>query len=205
MDRDVIETVKQMIKDGQVSEDVAKKYFPQLAKPDFKEIRNRLIGLFRNIKENGCINIHIREINDFLDFLEKDSELELPDSVKPKWRTWRCKEKEEIKTHKWLWLKKRGTIDRVYYVGNGLYLKIVLCFDDSYSTATSIVNHCYFEKGDEWMYLEGSECFPQIAWKPDRTLTDSLAMIIDHPDRMTDYNKERLTTLLKELQCLQKR
>ena len=43
---------------------------------------------------------------------------------------------------------------------------------------------------------------PQNKWKPSEELMGSLCMIIEHPDRMTDYNRENLKSLYEQLKEL---
>ena len=43
---------------------------------------------------------------------------------------------------------------------------------------------------------------PQRQWKPSEFEIASLGMIIDHPDRMTDYNKKNLQSLYEQLKAL---
>ena len=51
--------------------------------------------------------------------------------------------------------------------------------------------------------LRSCNLHPQKQWKPTETIMDSLCMIINHPDRMTDYNRENLKTLYEQLKALQ--
>lgn len=65
-----IETIKQMIADGQISQEVAEKYFPELRDKDEK-IRKELISHFCGIRDNCGKDWYGYNINDVIAWLEK--------------------------------------------------------------------------------------------------------------------------------------
>ena len=64
--KEAIEMVKQMVADGQVSQDVAEKYFPEIAESKNDKIRKRLIEYFGDDGEwsNG---ISYKEVRDWIE------------------------------------------------------------------------------------------------------------------------------------------
>lgn len=65
-----IETIKQMIADGQISQEVAEKYFPELRDKD-EEIRKELISHFCGIRDNCGKDWYGYDINDVIAWIEK--------------------------------------------------------------------------------------------------------------------------------------
>lgn len=68
---DVLEMVKQMIADGQVAQEVAEKYFPQLKESEDEKIRKSLIHLVEKSHEQGGYALHKDEADNMLAWLEK--------------------------------------------------------------------------------------------------------------------------------------
>lgn len=68
--------VRQMVADGQVSQEVAEKYFPELAESDDEKIRKKLINivtLLKNYRELTSVG-NEEEYNEILAWLEKQGE-----------------------------------------------------------------------------------------------------------------------------------
>jgi len=86
--REAIDVVKQMVADGQISQDVAEKYFPEIKESEDEKIRKTLIEMFRNVGKKDWRNIPTEKI---IAWLEKQKEFVSAD-FDDVWETADCEE-----------------------------------------------------------------------------------------------------------------
>ena len=85
--KEALAIVKQMVADGQISQEVAEKYFPELAESEDEKIRKEIID-FATKANNGVTSILANNynFNKWIAWLEKKAEQKSADNVEPKFK-----------------------------------------------------------------------------------------------------------------------
>lgn len=71
-DKETMAIIKQMVADGQISQEVAEKYFPELAESDDEKVRKAIINVFASHKDYEIF--FGASVKDILAWLEKQGE-----------------------------------------------------------------------------------------------------------------------------------
>lgn len=130
---EALDVVKQMVADGQISQEVAEKYFPELKESEDERVRTFLIGYFdKLIDENSEWGLTKETREKIITWLEKQGEQILANSAKT------CKDEQkpadevEPKFHKGEWIIHQGT-DNIYQVVALIDNQYQLKYGDNYT------------------------------------------------------------------------
>lgn len=203
-----IETIKQMIADGQISQEVAEKYFPELRESEDEKIRKEILDCFKAMKQQGCFpSKHKEQYDSWIAWLEKQGE------QKPEW----SEEDEKCLAN---------TIHILEGVASGAVGEFekstIICINWLKSLKDRVQPKQEWSKEDEWKFsdilalLRGGENFHyntpdlftwfkslkdrvqlQNRWKPSEEQLKSLQEVID-AGHYTNY-PNALETLYEQL------
>lgn len=92
-----IDVVKQMVADGQVSQDVAEKYFPELAESEDEKIRKEILDCFKSMKQQGCFPLkHKEQYDAWIAYLEKQGQTFTKKDIDNAWVKGVCDANHEL-------------------------------------------------------------------------------------------------------------
>ena len=86
INEETLDIIRQMVADGQVSQEVAEKYFPELKESEGEKIRKELIDFLEYYRLNNVLDSKtISLLTDSVDWLEKQSKQSLPITNERAW------------------------------------------------------------------------------------------------------------------------
>lgn len=154
-----IDVVKQMVTDGQVSQEVAEKYFPELKESEDERIRKSLLDYLRTLPNHFSHNGGL--VTDWIAWLEKQGQTFTKKDVDDAYLKGVCDTKHELEKQgeqKPAWSKE----DEKMYTATILALAGFMCNEDKI----------------DWLKSLKDRVQAQKQWKPSEEMLEALYKVI---------------------------